>query len=57
MEMVIKSNTNNEELSSILQKLKEQKNKKGLDAHKDCGKITLKKNALTIQKDLRDEWE
>jgi hypothetical protein len=30
--------------------------KKGLDAYKYCGIISLKKDALLIQKELRDEW-
>jgi hypothetical protein len=29
---------------------------KGLDAHKYCGIITLDKDALLIQKELRNEW-
>lgn len=30
---------------------------KGIDAHKYLGKISLKKDALTIQKELRNAWE
>jgi hypothetical protein len=30
---------------------------KGVDTHKHCGVIKLKKDALQIQKELRDEWE
>lgn len=29
---------------------------KGVDAHSFCGKISLKKDALSIQKELRNEW-
>ncbi len=33
------------------------KPKKGIDAYKYVGKINLKKNPLTIQYELRNEWE
>lgn len=43
----------NETLKKLLTKLKP----KGVDTYKYCGKITLKRDALIIQKQLRNEWE
>jgi hypothetical protein len=31
--------------------------KKGFDAYKFCGTVKFNKDALEIQKQLRDEWE
>lgn len=45
---------------SILNKLEtiaKEIKPKGIDTHKYLGKISLKKDALTIQKELRNEWE
>lgn len=48
--------TNN--IRAVLRKLtQELKPKKGINAYEYVGKIRLKKDALDIQKALRDEWE
>lgn len=31
--------------------------RKGINAFKYCGKVKLEKDPLTIQKNLRNEWE
>jgi len=41
-------------MESIEKKLKA---KEGVDVLKFCGKIKLKKDALVIQKQLRNEWQ
>ena len=42
---------------SIEDTLKKLKKLKGFPAHKFCGTVKFKKDALTIQKQLRDEWK
>ena len=34
-----------------------KKGEKQIDAYKYCGTITIDKDALQIQKEMRDEWE
>ena len=43
-------------LDSITNQANKGKSKK-MDAMKFCGKISLDKDALQIQKDMRDEWK
>ncbi len=54
MVLVLKKGASKREIESIEKKLK---NKGGVDVMKYCGKIKLKEDALTIQKNLRDEWQ
>lgn len=42
--------------SSIQKLLNSIKSKKGLRAKKHSGVLKLKKNPLTIQKEMRNEW-
>lgn len=39
------------------QKFNKAISSKGVDTHKYCGVIKLKKDPLVIQKELRDEWK
>ncbi len=55
MVMTIKKGASEKSILRILKKLQE-KSKKGIDMKKYTGKIKLKKDALEIQKELRDEW-
>lgn len=57
MVTVIKYGTNKKQIRSLLEKLKNQKSRAGIDAYKYCGVITLVEEPLLIQKELRDEWE
>lgn len=41
---------------TLRERLNKIKIQKGIDAYKHCGVITLKKDALTIQFELRNEW-
>ena len=54
---VLKYGTKKENIRLLLERLGKQEKKKGIDAYKYCGLIKLKKNPLTIQKELRNEWE
>jgi len=57
MVTVLKQGATKERIKNILEKVKKASNSKGIDAYKYLGKIKLKKDALTIQKELRDEWK
>lgn len=57
MVTILKRGASKENIIEILKKLASKKNTKGIDAYKYLGKIRLKKDALTTQKALRDEWE
>ena len=60
MVVTITSNSTPEEIELALKKLKKngsQASKKHFDAFKYCGVIKLKEDPLTIQKQMRNEWE
>lgn len=44
-------------IRSILENLAKELKPKGVDVYKYVGKISLKADALNIQRDLRNEWE
>ena len=46
-----------EDKISIQKALKSVRVRKGINAFKYCGKVKLNEEPLTIQKNLRDEWE
>jgi len=56
MTTVIKQGSSKHVIKKILDELYSKKRTKGLDAHKFCGGLNLKKDPLEIQKELRDEW-
>lgn len=55
MVMTIKKGEKKEKLHKILKEFEIKK--KGIDAYKFCGVITLTESPLEIQKQLRSEWE
>ncbi len=57
MVTVLKQGATKERIKRILKQLKKESESKGIDAYKYLGKIKLKKDALVIQKELRNEWE
>lgn len=57
MVTTLKQGASKKNIRDILDKLAKELKSKGVNVHKYCGKIQLKKDALTIQKELRDEWE
>jgi len=54
MVLILKKGASKKDMQSIEKKLK---TKEGVDVLKYCGKIKLKKDALIIQKELRNEWQ
>lgn len=57
MTLVLKKGASKKDIQSINKKLKELSSEKKLNAKKFSGVINLKKDALSIQKKLRNEWE
>lgn len=56
MVAILKKGENKKNMQKLLDKLSDKKSK-GVDAHKYCGTIELKEDALKIQKKMRDEWD
>ncbi|UZO82088.1 hypothetical protein NBT05_06345 [Aquimarina sp. ERC-38] len=56
MVVIIKSGANKEIIANRLKALYSTP-KKGFDANKFCGILTIEEDPLSIQKRLRDEWE
>lgn len=57
MVTTLKRGASKENVQNILKALSKAAKPKGVDAYKFCGKISLTKDALTIQKELRNEWQ
>ena len=57
MVTVLKQGAPKKVIGSILEKLAKGRKPKGIDAYKYCGVIKLKQDALTLQRELRNEWE
>ncbi len=57
MVMVLRSGATKKSIRIILENLAKELKPKGVDVYKYVGKISLKKDALDIQKELRNEWE
>lgn len=56
MVTILKQGATKKNIKKILENLVNNIKPKGVDVYKYCGKITLKKDALDIQKELRNEW-
>ncbi len=56
MVAILKQGASKRNVREILKTLWQTKSP-GIDAYKYCGSISLKKDALAIQKELRNEWE
>lgn len=54
MVLVLKKGASKKQMVSLEKKIK---NKKGVEVLKYCGTIKLKKDALIIQNNLRNEWQ
>lgn len=54
MVTVIKKGTDKINIQKALESVRIQK---GINAFQYCGKVKLEKEPLTIQKNLRNEWE
>lgn len=56
MVTVLKQGENKKNMRKLLEDLRKNKERKGINAQKYCGTIKLKEDALSIQKRIRDEW-
>ncbi len=52
----LKTWCNKKNIKKILDRISKEREMAGVDTYKFCGKISLNRDALVIQKDLRDEW-
>ncbi len=57
MVLVLKKGATKKSIRLLLKNMAEKSKHKGVDVRRFVGKITLKKDALKIQRALRDEWE
>ncbi|WP_242204443.1 hypothetical protein [Aestuariivivens insulae] len=55
--MTIKQGATKKSIKDILKNLGKELKPKGVDVYKYVGKINLKKDAVNIQKELRNDWE
>jgi hypothetical protein len=57
MVTTLKQGATKKNIQSILENLAKKLKPKGVDVYQYVGKISLQKDALVIQKALRNEWE
>jgi hypothetical protein len=57
MIMTLRQGATKKSIKSILENLAKELKPKGIDVYKYVGKINLKKDALNMQRELRNEWE
>lgn len=57
MVTTIKQGATKRSIRSILKNLAKELKPKGVDVYKYVGKISLNKDAMNIQRELRNEWE
>ena len=57
MVTTLKQGATKKNIKTILKKLKKELKPKGVDVYKYLGEISLQKDALDIQKELRNEWQ
>ncbi len=57
MVLVLKKGATKKSIRLLLKNMAEKSKHKGVNVRRFVGKITLKKDALKIQRELRDEWE
>ncbi len=57
MVTIVKYGADKKKIGLLMERLKNQKSRSGIDAYKYCGTITLAEEPLLIQKESRDEWE
>jgi hypothetical protein len=55
--MTLRQGATKKSIKSILENLAKELKPKGIDVYKYVGKINLKKDALNMQRELRNEWE
>lgn len=57
MVTVLRQGATTKTIKSVFEKFIKQIKPTGVDTYKFCGKISLKKDALKIQREFRNEWK
>ena len=57
MVLTIKQGATKKRIKTLLENIAKELQPKGVDVYNYVGKINLKKDALAIQRSLRNEWE
>ena len=57
MVTVLRQGATKKSIRTILENVAKDLTQKGVDVYKYVGKISLKKDALNIQRELRNEWK
>lgn len=57
MVKILKKGATKKTIKTIIEGISKQSKSKGVNVYKFVGKINLKVDALTVQKQLRDEWQ
>ena len=58
MVITLRKGASKREIKKTIRQLEAlESNRKGFDAHKYCGVLKIKEDALNIQKRLRNEWD
>ncbi len=56
MVTLLKRGATKKNIKKVLDGMSKEREMVGVDTYKYCGKISLNRDALIIQKELRDEW-
>jgi len=56
MVTLLKHGATKKNIKKVLDGMSREREMIGVDTYKYCGKISLTRDALVIQKELRDEW-
>ncbi len=57
MVITLKKGSNRSRISKLLEKIRQTKPLRGIDAYKYCGLINLEEDPIEIQRKMRDEWD
>lgn len=57
MVKILKKGATKKKIKTIMESFSKTSNSKGVNVYKYVGKISLKEDALIIQKQFRDEWQ
>jgi hypothetical protein len=57
MVITIRRGATKKSIKNLLVRIAKEVKPLGINTHKYVGKISLKKDALTVQNELRNEWE
>jgi hypothetical protein len=57
MVTTLKRGASKENVQAVLKAILKASKPKGIDVYRFCGKISLTKDPLAIQRELRNEWQ